>query len=81
MLCLVLGETAVSGYVPPRPFRVNAGPVHQYVLMADPPGATKYLSEVVAGDTVLAVDAASVRHRAASNRRPGAVCSGSGPAN
>ena len=56
LLALVLGETAQSGFVPPRPFRVNAGPVHQYVLMAEPPGATKYLSEVVAGDVVLAVD-------------------------
>ena len=63
LLTLVLGETAPSGYVPPRPFRVNAGPVHQYVLMAEPPGATKYLSEVNAGDVVLAVDAASGRSR------------------
>ena len=44
LLALVLAETAASGYVPPRPFRVNAGPVHQYVLMAD--GSTRYLSEV-----------------------------------
>ena len=63
LLALVLGETAQSGYVPPRPFRVNAGPVHQYVLMAEPPGATKYLSEVVAGDVVLAVDGATGRGR------------------
>ena len=54
-LALVLGETAASGFVPPRPFRVNAGPVHQYVLLAD--GSTKYLSEVTAGDAVLAVRA------------------------
>ena len=31
--------------------------------MAEPPGATKYLSEVVAGDVVLAVDATDGRSR------------------
>lgn len=31
-----------------RPFRVNAGPVHSYALLAD--GRTKYLSELCAGD-------------------------------
>lgn len=55
-LALVLGETVASGYVPPRPFRVNAGPVHAYVLMAD--GSTKYLSECRAGDEVLVADTA-----------------------
>ena len=49
-LALVHGETAASGFVPSRPFRVNAGPVHQYVMMAD--GSTKYLAEVRAGDEV-----------------------------
>ncbi|KAH8091866.1 3-dehydroquinate synthase [Aureococcus anophagefferens] len=39
-LALVLGETATGGFVPPRPFRCNAGPVHSYVAMAD--GKTKY---------------------------------------
>ena len=34
--------------MPARPFRINAGPVHQYVRMAD--GSTKYLSEVQSGD-------------------------------
>ncbi|CAK0885736.1 unnamed protein product, partial [Prorocentrum cordatum] len=57
-LCLVQGETAQTGLVPPRPFRINAGPVHAYVAMAD--GRTKYLSEVVAGDEVLVVDAEAV---------------------
>ena len=52
-LALVLGETATGGFVPPRPFRCNAGPVHSYVAMAD--GKTKYLSEVGAGDRVLVV--------------------------
>ncbi len=50
-LALVLGETATGGFVPPRPFRVNAGPVHSYVLAAG--GKTTYLSEVAAGDTLV----------------------------
>lgn len=52
-LALVHAETVESGFVPPRPFRVNAGPVHSYVLMADE--STKYLSELKAGDVVLGV--------------------------
>ena len=44
------GETATGGFVPPRPFRVNAGP-----RTATPRRARKttYLSEVVAGDTLV----------------------------
>ena len=53
-LFLVHAETIDSGYVAPRPFRVNAGPVHAYILLPD--GKTKYLSELRAGDEVLAVD-------------------------
>ncbi len=53
-LFLVHAETIESGYVAPRPFRVNAGPVHAYILLPD--GATKYLSELQAGDEVLVVD-------------------------
>src|SRR3990172_5566219 len=54
-LFLIHGETVESGYVAARPFRVNAGPVHAYVLLPD--GKTKYLSELRAGDEVLVVDA------------------------
>jgi len=54
-LFLVHAETIESGYVAARPFRVNAGPVHAYILLPD--GKTKYLSELRAGDEVLAVDA------------------------
>lgn len=50
-LVLVHGETLESEYVPPRPFRVNAGPPHSYVLMAS--GKTKYLSELKSNDSVL----------------------------
>jgi len=53
-LFLVHGETLESGYVAARPFRVNAGAVHAYILLPD--GATKYLSELRAGDEVLIVD-------------------------
>ena len=62
-LALVLGETATGGFVPPRPFRVNAGPVHAYCALAD--GATKYLEEVVAGDAVLVASAGGGAARAA----------------
>ena len=55
LLALVHGETFEGEYVPSRPFRVNAGPVHSYVLLAD--GSTKYLCEVKAGDSVKVVDA------------------------
>ncbi len=54
-LVLVHSESLESGYVAARPFRVNAGPVHAYCLL--PSGKTKYLSELRAGDEVLAVDA------------------------
>lgn len=47
---LVLSEAAVSQYVPSRKFRVNAGPVHSYIVMHDE--TTKYLSELEAGDLV-----------------------------
>lgn len=57
LLALVHGETFEGEYVPSRPFRVNAGPVHSYILMAD--GSTKYLSELKAGDSVKVVDGAS----------------------
>ncbi len=54
-LFLIHSESVESGYVAARPFRVNAGPVHAYVLLPD--GKTKYLSELRAGDDILAVDA------------------------
>jgi len=53
-LFLVHSETLESEYVASRPFRVNAGPVHAYVLV--PGGKTRYLSEISAGDEVLAVN-------------------------
>jgi len=53
-LFLVHSETIETPYVATRPFRVNAGPVHAYTRMPD--GKTKYLSELKAGNDVLAVD-------------------------
>jgi len=50
---LVHAETVENPYVAPRPFRVNAGPVHAYVRV--PGNTTRYLSELKAGDPVLIV--------------------------
>ena len=57
-LALVHGETIESEYVPSRPFRVNAGSSHSYVLMSD--GSTKYLSELSAGDEVSVISHSGV---------------------
>lgn len=53
-LFLVHSESLESEYVESRPFRVNAGPVHAYVMT--PNNKTKYLSEIETGDEVLVVD-------------------------
>ncbi len=53
-LFLVHSESIINPYVTPRPFRVNAGPVHAYTRV--PGGKTRYLSELSAGDQVLIVD-------------------------
>ncbi len=51
---LVHAESVENPYVEPRPFRVNAGAVHAYILM--PGGKTKYLDELKTGDDVLIVN-------------------------
>ncbi len=51
---LVHSESVENPYVEPRPFRVNAGAVHAYILM--PNGKTKYLDELKTGDEVLIVN-------------------------
>lgn len=53
-LFLVQSESEENGYVASRPFRVNAGAVHEYCMV--PGGGTRYLSELNAGDQVLIVD-------------------------
>lgn len=50
-LFLICSESFASEYVNPRPFRVNAGAVHAYILCPD--GTTNYLAEVVAGSELL----------------------------
>jgi 3-dehydroquinate synthase II len=52
-LFLVHAESLENPYVEPRPFRVNAGPVHAYVRVTD--GRTRYLSELATGDPALIV--------------------------
>jgi len=54
-LFLIHAESIENPYVSPRPFRVNAGPVHAYVMV--PGGRTRYLSELKAGDEILGVNA------------------------
>ena len=53
-LFLVHAESVENPYVEPRPFRVNAGPVHAYVRV--PEGKTRYLSELRSGDEVTIVN-------------------------
>jgi 3-dehydroquinate synthase II len=52
-LFLIQSEAEESQYVASRPFRVNAGAVHEYVLVGD---KTRYLSELASGDQALIVD-------------------------
>jgi 3-amino-4-hydroxybenzoic acid synthase len=52
---LCVSETHPLPYMPTRPFRVNAGALHSYILGQD--NRTNYLSELKAGSTVLAVGA------------------------
>ena len=51
---LVHAESLENPYVAPRPFRVNAGAVHAYVLL--PEGKTNYLSELKSGKKVLCIN-------------------------
>jgi len=53
-LFLVHSESIENPYVEPRPFRVNAGPVHAYVRVSE--GKTRYLSELKSGDEVTIVN-------------------------
>jgi 3-dehydroquinate synthase II len=55
-MLLVHAETLENPYVAPRPFRVNAGAVHAYIML--PEGKTAYLSDLHVGGQVLVSDAA-----------------------
>ncbi|GIL94034.1 hypothetical protein Vretimale_370 [Volvox reticuliferus] len=72
-LALVHSECGESQYIASRPFRVNAGPVHAYVLC--PRGRTRYLSELSSGMEVVVADPAgrcrtAVVGRVKIERRP-----------
>ncbi|MGA1875778.1 MAG: 3-dehydroquinate synthase II [bacterium] len=65
-LFLVHAETVINPYVEPRPFRINAGPIHAYTLT--PENKTKYLSELKSGDSVLIVNYQGQSERAVVGR-------------
>ncbi len=72
-LFLIHSESVENPFVNTRPFRVNAGPLHSYIRLAD--GQTKYLSEIRSGDRVLIVNfegksCPAVVGRAKIERRP-----------
>jgi 3-dehydroquinate synthase II len=72
-MLLVHAETLENPYVAPRPFRVNAGAVHAYILLPD--GKTAYLSDLAIGGSVLVADAegkarSAVVGRTKIERRP-----------
>jgi 3-dehydroquinate synthase II len=50
-MLLVHAETLENPYVAPRPFRVNAGAVHAYIMLPD--GKTAYLSDLAIGGQVM----------------------------
>ena len=60
------GETHPLPYMPTRPFRVNAGALHSYVL--GPQNRTNYLSELRSGSTTLAVNAEGKTRRVVVGR-------------
>jgi 3-dehydroquinate synthase II len=65
-MLLVHAETLENPYVAPRPFRVNAGAVHAYILLPD--GKTAYLSDLAIGGKVLVSDAGGKAHTAIIGR-------------
>lgn len=62
----LLGETSESKFSAPRPFRVNAGAVHNYILLPD--GKTTYLSELESGKEVLLLDSKAAPRKATIGR-------------
>ncbi|MEI8330458.1 MAG: 3-dehydroquinate synthase II, partial [Methanomicrobiales archaeon] len=65
-MLLVQAETLENPYAAPRPFRVNAGAVHAYILLPD--GRTAYLADLVTGGQVLVSDAKGSAHSAIVGR-------------
>jgi len=72
LMFLVEGEVHENPHVRPRPFRVNAGAVSNYVLV--PNDETRYLSELCAGERVVVAGRAMAREavvgRVKVERRP-----------
>ncbi|MBU6997784.1 MAG: 3-dehydroquinate synthase II [Theionarchaea archaeon] len=64
-LFLVHSENVESEWAAPRPFRVNCGAVHCYVLCD---GKTKYLSEVRSGDQIKAISSTGEVRRVSVGR-------------
>lgn len=65
-MLLVHAETLENPYVAPRPFRVNAGAVHAYIMLPD--GKTAYLSDLMIGGQVMVTDAKGNAHTAIIGR-------------
>ncbi|BBL68306.1 3-dehydroquinate synthase II [Methanoculleus chikugoensis] len=63
---MVHPETLENPYVAPRPFRVNAGAVHAYILL--PNGKTAYLADLAVGDRVLVAEHTGPTHEAVVGR-------------
>jgi len=63
---MVHPETLENPYVAPRPFRVNAGAVHAYILL--PGGKTAYLADLAVGDKVLVAEHTGTTHDAVVGR-------------
>lgn len=63
---MVHPETLENPYVAPRPFRVNAGAVHAYILL--PGGKTAYLADLAVGDKVLVAEHTGPTHEAVVGR-------------
>ncbi len=63
---MVHPETLENPYVAPRPFRVNAGAVHAYILL--PGGKTAYLADLAVGDKVLVAEHTGPPHEAVVGR-------------
>ncbi|MBE6494231.1 MAG: 3-dehydroquinate synthase II [Methanosphaera stadtmanae] len=65
-LFLIHSETLESEYVASRPFRVNAGPVHAYVMT--PENKTRYLCELEAGDEIITINSEGLAKKAIVGR-------------
>jgi 3-dehydroquinate synthase II len=65
-MLMVHAETLENPYVAPRPFRVNAGAVHAYILL--PGGKTAYLADLAIGGQVMVADAKGNAHNAIIGR-------------